>query len=164
MIYRANIEDIWMVQKVAHHTWPQTFKEILSDRQLYYMLDMMYSTNSLKRQMENGVLFDIYLGANQKDVVGFVGFKHYSDTSTTKIHKLYVIPTYQGQSIGKTLMTSVNNSAKIQKMRFISLNVNRFNKAVSFYEKLGFSIDKVEDIDIGNGYLMEDFVMSKIIK
>ena len=41
----------------------------------------------------------------------------------------------------------------------INLNVNRFNKAVDFYKNKGFQIVKEETIDIGKGYLMEDFVM-----
>jgi ribosomal protein S18 acetylase RimI-like enzyme len=41
------------------------------------------------------------------------------------------------------------------------LNVNRYNKARFFYEKLGFVIMKEEDIDIGSGYYMIDYVMEK---
>jgi len=44
------------------------------------------------------------------------------------------------------------------------LNVNRQNKARFFYEKLGFKIAYSEDIEIGNGYLMNDFVMVKDIE
>ena len=44
------------------------------------------------------------------------------------------------------------------------LNVNRQNKAKFFYEKLGFTVIKEEDIDIGNGYFMNDYVMEKRLK
>ena len=48
-----------------------------------------------------------------------------------------------------------NNSASV------ILNVNRFNKALSFYERMGFKVIDEVNIEIGNGYLMEDYVMEK---
>ena len=45
----------------------------------------------------------------------------------------------------------------------IFLNVNKYNKARFFYEKLGFTIVKDEVIEIGNGYVMDDFVMEVAI-
>ena len=45
----------------------------------------------------------------------------------------------------------------------LTLNVNRFNKAIDFYLKNGFKIIKEENIEIGNGFLMEDYVMEKIL-
>jgi hypothetical protein len=41
----------------------------------------------------------------------------------------------------------------------VFLNVNKYNKAKFFYEKLGFTITKEEVIDIGNDYVMDDYVM-----
>ena len=45
----------------------------------------------------------------------------------------------------------------------LQLNVNRNNKAKEFYERQGFAVIKEEDIDIGNGYLMNDYVMEKVL-
>jgi ribosomal protein S18 acetylase RimI-like enzyme len=43
-----------------------------------------------------------------------------------------------------------------------SLTVNRQNfKAINFYFKNGFVIDEVADFEIGNGFVMNDFVMKK---
>ena len=43
----------------------------------------------------------------------------------------------------------------------LQLNVNRINKARFFYERLGFSVTREEDTDIGHDYFMNDFVMEK---
>jgi hypothetical protein len=43
----------------------------------------------------------------------------------------------------------------------LSLNVNRFYKACAFYHKKGSEIIKEVDIEIGHGYLMEDYVTEK---
>jgi ribosomal protein S18 acetylase RimI-like enzyme len=46
----------------------------------------------------------------------------------------------------------------------LQLQVNRFNKAKEFYEKLGFTVIKTADFDIGNGYFMNDYVMEKKLR
>jgi N-acetylglutamate synthase-like GNAT family acetyltransferase len=160
MISSIKEKDIWKIQKIAHRTWPPTFKGILSDAQLYYMLDMMYSSNSLKHQISNNVQFDVY--ENQDNIMGFVGYEKqlYRSKEVLKIHKLYVDPTYQKKSIGKSLVLHTISFAKRNSLTSLVLNVNRFNAAVSFYQYMGFKIIDREDIDIGNGYLMEDYVMS----
>jgi ribosomal protein S18 acetylase RimI-like enzyme len=43
------------------------------------------------------------------------------------------------------------------------LNVNKRNIAIRFYESIGFAITNEEVIDIGNGFVMDDFVMEKTI-
>jgi ribosomal protein S18 acetylase RimI-like enzyme len=79
------------------------------------------------------------------------------------LHKIYLLPQSQGKGAGKLLMETVEKRAVANGSKVISLNVNRFNKAQIFYRKHGFEIVGEEDIDIGRGYLMEDFKMEKKI-
>ena len=81
----------------------------------------------------------------------------------TKIHKIYILPNNQGKGIGKICIDFVIDLAKVRLFEKVTLNVNKFNKALSFYEKNGFNIVKDVDIEIGNGFLMEDFIMEKSI-
>jgi ribosomal protein S18 acetylase RimI-like enzyme len=67
----------------------------------------------------------------------------------------------QGQGIGKQFIDHIIAQLQPQQFHTLRLNVNRYNKARFFYEKLGFVITKEEDIDIGNGYYMIDYVMEK---
>ena len=73
------------------------------------------------------------------------------------------MPEAQGNGVGIQLINEIINHAKKKNDNILFLNVNRFNKAQHFYSKLGFQIAFEEDISIGNGYLMEDFVMEKEI-
>ncbi|WP_298391912.1 GNAT family N-acetyltransferase, partial [Hydrotalea sp.] len=61
--------------------------------------------------------------------------------------------------MGKLLLQTVIDQAKGAGATSLILNVNRSNKAIAFYSKMGFQIVKEEDNDIGNGYFMNDFVM-----
>jgi diamine N-acetyltransferase len=76
-----------------------------------------------------------------------------------KLHKLYVLPAEQGKGTGKALIEFIINDIKSKNARALRLNVNRYNNARSFYERLNFKIISTEDIDIGNGFFMNDYIM-----
>jgi ribosomal protein S18 acetylase RimI-like enzyme len=59
------------------------------------------------------------------------------------------------------LIDAVVNSAKENHSKIVSLNVNRFNKACTFYQKMGFEITGEKDIELDYGYVMEDYIMEK---
>jgi GNAT superfamily N-acetyltransferase len=155
-IRKIHVGELNLIQKIAYKTWPSTFASILSSEQIDYMLDWMYSLDKLKVQIKNG--HDFYVFFSENESVGFIGVELNTSINSLKIHKLYVLPNQQGKRIGQQLIAFVEHVYSCQK---IYLNVNRFNAAVEFYFKLGFVIEREENIDIGNGYLMEDFVMRK---
>jgi GNAT superfamily N-acetyltransferase len=162
-IIQISKSEVSRIKEIAELTWPETFRDILSNEQIRYMLDWMYNLETLSSQIMNGHHFFI-LRENGKDL-GFIGFEfNYPHENNSKIHKIYVLPGYQGRGIGKKLINKALIDSKCFGIKTLSLNVNRFNKAVEFYLKEGFTITKEENIDIGNGFLMEDFVMEKVIE
>lgn len=152
-----------IIRSIAYRTWPETFESILTPDQIMYMLEQMYSIESLKDQTQNkGHQFIVVkIGP---DYYGFSSIEpNYSAQSQTKIHKIYVLPEAQGKGIGKALFAEITKRALQAGNQKLLLNVNRNNKATHFYQGMGFSIVDTEDIDIGNGYFMNDFVMEKSI-
>lgn len=163
-IEKAGIKDIPLIRNIATTAWTKTYGEILSSEQSMYMLDMMYSDESLSDQMQNGQYFILIRNSTIQEYNGFASIEyHYKGTNKTKIHKLYVLPNNQGGGFGKTLIEYISSLAKKQGDKYITLNMNRFNRSHVFYTKMGFSISGEEDIDIGNGYLMEDYIFEKEI-
>ncbi len=160
-ISEAVPEDFGSIQHIAYKTWPVAYGAILSAEQLDFMLNKFYSVESLTANIVAGHTF--LLAKVSSEVVGFAGYEINYKPQTTHVHKLYVIPEMQGRNIGEKLLTSVQSIALQSDQLAVSLNVNRFNKAITFYEKLGYSIAESVDIEIGNGYLMEDFIMKKAI-
>jgi ribosomal protein S18 acetylase RimI-like enzyme len=151
-------EELSIVRELAHAIWPDTFKAILSNEQIQYMLNWMYNLNYLENQLDQGHHF--YVAELESNPVGFIGIEpNHPEKGLTKIHKIYILPNQQGLGIGKKLIEFVKKSAIQSEMDGLLLNVNRFNKAVDFYKAIGFNIIFEENIDIGNGYLMEDYVM-----
>lgn len=161
-IIKATTADLKIISEIAHKTWPLTYGEILSPAQLEYMLDAFYSDTALRANMENG--HEFILAKEDNICLGFASFEHYyQNKDTTKIHKIYILPETQGKGIGKLLIDYVSQFAKENDATWLLLNVNRFNKALTFYQKLGFEIIEEIDIELEHGYLMEDYVMEKRI-
>ncbi|MGQ7854116.1 GNAT family N-acetyltransferase [Pedobacter sp. WC2501] len=160
-IIQASIADIPLIQGIAHQTWPATFSTIISAGKMNYMLKLMYSTESLTEQIEkNGHHF--ILAKNNQNCVGFASYElNYKNSKTTKIHKLYVLPETQGQGIGKLLTNEITELAKQGANNVLSLNVNRNNPSIQFYEKFGFNKIREGNEPIGSGYMMEYYVMEK---
>jgi ribosomal protein S18 acetylase RimI-like enzyme len=157
----ASIADISTIQDIANTTWPITYGEILSKEQLDYMMDLIYSDESLINQIQQQEQL-FYIAYEETSVLAFIGIEHnYKDEAVTRIHKIYILPEAQGKGIGKLLIDAVQKIANENNSTSLSLNVNRFNKALAFYQKLGFEIIAEENIEIGNGYLMEDYKMEK---
>jgi diamine N-acetyltransferase len=157
-ISQATSKDIPIIQEIAHKTWPITYGSILSKAQLDYMMDLMYSDASLLEQLMTKPLF--FLAYEGDSCLGFTSCENnYQNSKVTRLHKIYILPEAQGKGVGKALVDKVVALAKENQSNIISLNVNKFNKAVSFYKKVGFKIASEEDLDIGNGYLMEDYKM-----
>lgn len=155
-IRKATQHDIATIQDIAHKTWTVAYADILSTEQLTYMLDLIYSTDSLTKQMSESHQF--YLAEVDAKDVGFSDFGWISD-KIYKLHKIYVLPSAQKTGAGKALLNFTINSAKEHGAEALILNVNRNNTAKTFYEKMGFAVIHEEDIDIGNGYFMNDYVM-----
>ncbi len=160
-IVKASKSDFSTIQSIAHRTWPVTFGDILSKEQITYMLDWLYSVESLTGQVEERG--HVFLLANEDgENVGFTAYElNYQNARKTKIHKIYILPDHQGKGIGRMLIDRVAKESQPYGIHTLSLNVNRYNPAIGMYKNLGFQIVREEDIDIGSGYFMNDYVMEK---
>jgi ribosomal protein S18 acetylase RimI-like enzyme len=158
-LVKATIADAKAIKDLAYAIWPTAYQEILSEAQLLYMLTLFYNEAALKEQMlVKNQQFYLVQDENGRNM-GFVAYEINALPQKTKIHKIYVLPNQQGLGLGKLLYNLVKEKAIEAKQKAVFLNVNKYNKALHFYNKLGFTIVKEEVIDIGNEYVMDDFVM-----
>lgn len=167
-IRKATISDIHTIRTMANVTFRHTYREILTPQQMEYMMDWMYSEESLRRQMETqGHQFWV-LSVWGEDV-GYVSFNiEDEDEASILFHlqKIYLLPEYQGQGIGAQLLKHAEACMKERagnKLAHYELNVNRNNRAVTFYKHMGLSKDREGDFPIGNGFYMNDYIMTKTL-
>lgn len=155
--------DFTDVRAIANEVWPKTYGSILSQAQLDYMMNMMYSVEALHMQA-NEKKHHFILAKEDNVSVGFASYEFEANgTQKTKIHKIYVLSSQQGKGTGKILLDFIANESKCQNNSAVFLNVNKYNSAQFFYKKLGFEITEEVVIDIGQGYIMDDYVMEKKI-
>ena len=162
-VKQIHSEEIFIVHQLAHDIWPDTYKDVLTKQQIDYMLDWMYNIQTLQEQVQTGQLF--YLLTENGRPTGFLGLEpNYPDADVMRVHKIYVLPDKQGKGLGRELINQAMNIAFDLDCHTIHLNVNRFNRSVDFYKHIGFKITGEEDLDIGKGYLMEDYIMELPLK
>ena len=131
IIRQAKEFDIQAISELAEKIWWPSYRNIISDEQISFMLNNMYSAKSLVEQMRSGIEFLIVERENLP-----LAFAAYSQTDTDnqiyKLHKLYVLPTEQGRGTGKKLIEHVSSLAKAKGGNTLELNVNRGNPAHHF--------------------------------
>jgi RsiW-degrading membrane proteinase PrsW (M82 family)/ribosomal protein S18 acetylase RimI-like enzyme len=157
---KASDTDVLLIRELSLQVWPQTYAGILTAEQIQYMLHEMYSEAALHKQMKDNHHFFIVYNAGIP-----IGFASYSETEPHifKLHKIYILPLQQGRGTGRFVIAQLIEKIKEEGATALRLNVNRNNPALTFYQKLGFVPIREEDIDIGSGYFMNDYVMEKKI-
>ena len=168
----AGLTDRAFIRSVSERTWPSTYGHIISQEQIDFMLDWMYSDDSLEKQMHTGCEFYIASIKNENgdwEAVGFcsVGPEDGENNSTEKLeglrahklNKLYVLPAAQGTGAGKALLNKTIEVAKAAGSSSLFLQVNKQNNAYTFYLKHGFIKEAEFKFDIGNSFFMDDYVM-----
>lgn len=163
-IIKVNKQHITTIRSLAQEFWPIAFASILSEQQIKYMMEMMYSPASLEKQMDKGHRFAIVTKNGAQ--VGYMSYEIDCENSNkTKIHKLYISPKSQRMGVGKAMVYFVTQQALKANNKAIYLNVNKYNKkAIGFYNKHHFQLVKEEEIDIGDGFIMDDYVFELTLK
>jgi len=149
-----------VIADLATIIWTEHYTPIIGDSQVVYMLNKYQSAVAIEDQVENGMLY--YLLKLQNTPVGYFSFS--KNKEFLFLSKLYILNAARGNGIGKTALSFLEETAKKLHLKKIKLTVNRFNThSVLVYEKLGFVIVEAIVQDIGNGYVMDDYVLEKVL-
>lgn len=158
-IRKADIYDIPMIEAMAREVFPATYKTILTQEQISYMMEWMYSPESLRRQMaEEGHVF--FVAYEECEAAGYVSIQP-EGNDLFHLQKIYVLPYFQKTRCGTFLFRKAIEYIKEVHPGpcRLELNVNRHNPALGFYEHLGMKKLREGDFPIGNGYYMNDYIM-----
>ncbi len=154
----ANENDISKVQELANQIWWSVYDSILSQAQIQYMLNTLYSKEALQIILNDKTQNLILLYENSVEQ-GFAAYgKKAKSELVYNVHKLYVLPSQHKRGFGRLLIEEIKMKLLHINVHALELNVNRNNPAKFFYEKLGFKIIREEDIPIGP-FWMNDYVM-----
>lgn len=155
----ATRDDIPILRKLADTIWHACYADMLSRGQIEHMLAWMYAAETLERQMERGVAWELALDAEGAPV-GFLSTTHDAASGRMELNKLYLLPALQGRGNGQAMLQRVLVKAAAAGASEVHLRVNKGNRrAITAYERAGFRIRESLVQDIGGGFVMDDFVM-----
>lgn len=157
-IKEAGYPDLPLIKEMAYDIWPQYYSAIISLEQINYMLERLYSLESLAEAKRNGERFFIIWYGNTP--VGYFSVMPIQEEPSFKLPKLYLYPSYRGKGLGAQMLTFAEAEAAKFGAKTLKLNVNRYNPAFEFYKKQGYHIADVVDIPFGR-YFLNDYVMEK---
>lgn len=150
-------DDLAIIHQLAAQTWHATYTGIISQAQIDFMFEKMYSLSALAAQRSDGHTFWIVWRDGQ--AVGFVSYSCTDETAQVwKIHKLYFLPQKQKSGLGRATIDFVREQIRMQGAKTLILNVNRHNSALHFYQKYGFEITQTVDIPYYD-FVLNDYVM-----
>ena len=158
MITKATIKDIPLIQDLAEKSWLSHYPGIISPEQIDFMLDLMYSEEEITRQFNNPN-YHYYLLGNEKNFYGIMGIENHYEQNTTKLHRIYLTEDGKGKGLGKEAIQFLKNQILEVGDQRITLAVNKQNPSYHFYLSQGFKVYEEGVFDIGNGFVMDDYLM-----
>ena len=160
----AGRDDVPAIQRLAHDIWHAHYPGIITREQIDYMLANGYATPALE-QFVAGPRSGIEVALAHGERVGFAAWYATDIAGEAKLDKLYVLQAFQRQGVGARLIARVELRALEIGATTLVLNVNKNNaQAIDAYRKHGFAIRAAVEVDIGGGFVMDDYVMAKPIR
>lgn len=151
-------EDLIIVEELASIIWTEHYTPIIGSEQVAYMLEKFQSVNTMQSQINNG--YGYYLLLYNQQPVGY--FSIIKKEASLFLSKFYVLSNFRRKGIGSFGMHFIAEEAKNLHCKSIKLTVNKFNSnSINAYYKMGFKNIRALVQDIGNGFIMDDYLLEK---
>jgi len=162
-IQSAGKEHLPAIAELAGIIWRAHYPGITSPEQIEYMLPRMYSPEVLRTEiLSQGIRFYRMLVDGQFS--GFASIGPTDKAGVIKLHKLYLLPEMHGRGLGSQLLNHCEMEARRLGAERLILAVNKKNaKAITAYRRNGFTVVESVRVDIGGGFVMNDFIMAKTL-
>lgn len=154
-------EAIAQVASLAEEIWTEHYASILSAEQIRYMVDAFQSAQAIEKQL-TGQHYRYYLVKADGEAAGYIGVQ--PGDGRLFLSKLYLRKAARGRGYARRMLAFVSGFCSGAELSGVWLTVNRLNRdSIAVYERLGFVKTREQVADIGNGYVMDDFIMEKIL-
>ena len=156
-----NKKQIEGLAEIAKLIWSEYFPGIITPEQVDYMVEKYQSADAIAKQISNdGYMYFMVLG--NEEILGYLALK--ADGNQLLLSKLYLKKEFRGRGYFNKMLSFAEKIAKEKGLNSLYLAVNKHNdNAIAVYLKKGFTIKKEQTADIGNGFVMDDYIMEKMI-
>ena len=154
-------DEIRMVAKLAYEIWNEHYVPIIGQDQVSYMVDKFQSFEAISVQIKEDK-YDYYIINQAFEPSGYIGINMSGEELF--ISKFYVVRNKRGKGLGRKGIEFIIKRAKESGTKTLSLTVNKENvNSIKAYEQMGFKNFGPIVTDIGEGFIMDDFVMKYFI-
>ena len=144
------------VAALADEVWHECYAGIIADEQIDYMVKNFQSEKAMIELYENGAEF--YALTEDGVMRGYIVLGKEEDALF--LSKLYLHSSLRGKGNGSKALSFVKNRAKELGYTSVYLHVNKYNKrAIKAYLANGFVNERSLDTAIGDGFVMEDYIL-----
>ena len=157
------VADIDRLCALAAEIWRRHYANIISFAQIEYMLKQRYNPQVLGEELQRNDVWWDQLLVNDR-MTGFASCFLTGNAGEMKLDKLYVHYDHQRKGYGGMLLDRVLGIARAYGCTTLMLAVNKHNRnAIAAYNKYGFRIAESVVKDIGGGFVMDDYIMRKVL-
>ena len=150
--------EIEQTAALALTIWNEHYVPIIGQAQVDYMLEKFQNSQAIAQQINNHTFY--YLARDPESNRGYCALQPEHSEQSVKLSKIYVLKQNQRRGIGSTLMRFIEQQCINWQAQHLWLTVNKYNtQAIQFYLKMDFEITEALQIDIGNGFIMDDYKM-----
>lgn len=158
-LHRATKSDIPEIIALSKAIWIPAFAPFFVPDELQTLYAGMYNEEKIRLWMAIPENRFFIIKLNQLSI-GYLGISFEPDRLW--LDKIYIDQNQQGKGRGALVLNKVESMAISKGLNKIALRVNRRNQpAIDFYRKKGFNIDGEADYPAPNGYVYDDYLMSK---
>jgi RimJ/RimL family protein N-acetyltransferase len=151
----TSLDDINQVVELAKIIWTEHYTPIIGVEQVDYMLTHFHSKDEISKQISQQN-YQFYLIIDGDKTIGYCGFQ--LQKTDLFLSKLYILSSQRGKGFGKLATDFIIQSAKDTQKSKVYLTVNKYNHgSINAYYKIGFKKVKELCVDIGGGYVMDDY-------
>jgi ribosomal protein S18 acetylase RimI-like enzyme len=155
--------DFETVARLAEMIWREYYTKIVSSAQIDYMLAGRYTPEKLRLYLNADDRWLMLLRIDDR-AVGYCSYALADDPGEMKLEQLYLLPELHGQGLGGLMLRHVEGQARARGRSTLVLQTNKRNDiAITFYRRAGFTVREEAVFDIGNGFVMDDYVMEKVL-
>lgn len=154
-------EQIAELAGLADIIWHEHFTPIIGEAQVAYMLDKFQSEHALTDMLQNQNYRYFFFEADGKKI-GYIGIQ--PRENILFLSKIYLLKEHRGKGYARAGIDFLTEMCRKEGYEKIQLTCNRHNiNSVAAYQKMGFVTVYEQDADIGNGFVMNDYVMEKAV-
>jgi GNAT superfamily N-acetyltransferase len=155
----ATAEEIAAIARIAAEIWYEYYVPIIGRAQVDYMVPKFQSSSAMLEQVRGG--YEYFSMQQDGALAGYMALQCQPEAGRLFISKLYLHRNARGRGTGRAAMEFIEGIARQRGLGLLWLTVNKDNPSVQAYQRMGFEIAEAIVIDIGGGFVMDDFRMEK---